>query len=105
MTAAERKFGEITTFLIKNGADLLLSLHSFGTAADLSRRIGAPAEQTAYLEVRTHCSAPGCDGACVKKCAGCLKISFCTRECQLAHWSAHKAECRQSADKAACKKS
>jgi hypothetical protein len=39
----------------------------------------------------------------VKKCAGCLKAYFCTRECQLAHWTVQKTECRQITDTTASK--
>jgi hypothetical protein len=60
------------------------------------------AEVTAAdLRRRTHCAKPGCDGAGKKTCADCLKVYYCTRQCQLAHWPAHKAECRQSAGMAA----
>jgi hypothetical protein len=96
MTAAQNKFGEIAAFLIKYGANPLVYSPNVGTAADISRRSGAPEEQTAYLEARTHCAKPGCDGAGVKKCAGCVKVYYCCRECQLAHWRAHKAECWRS---------
>jgi hypothetical protein len=95
MAAAQNKFGEINTFLIKYGADPMYSAPTFGTAADLSRRNGAPSDQIRYLEARTHCAKPGCDDAGVKKCAGCLKIYYCRRECQLAHWLTHKADCKR----------
>jgi hypothetical protein len=52
-------------------------------------------EQTAYLEARTHCVNPGCDGAGLKKCAGCLKVFFCGPACIRAHWPAHKVECKR----------
>jgi hypothetical protein len=104
MVAAERKHEDVVTFLIKYGANVKESTDVFGTAADVSRNYAAPAKQTQYLEARTHCTTPGCDGIGAKKCAGCLQVYYCTRECQLAHWSTHKPVCRQSADKAANKK-
>jgi ankyrin repeat protein len=104
MVAAEYEYKDVLEFLIKYGARPQISSPTCGTAADLSKSIGAPAEQTAYLEARTHCANPGCSGAGVKKCAGCLKVYYCVRECQLAHRSAHKKECRQSAEIAANKK-
>jgi ankyrin repeat protein len=104
MIAARFQHEDVSTFLIKYGANVQDSLHSFGTAADLSRKYAAGGRQTEYLEARTHCANTGCDGAGVKKCAGCLKVYYCARECQLAHWLAHKAECRQRADKMASKK-
>jgi hypothetical protein len=104
MLAARNEHEGVVTFLIKYGAHVKDSTDAYGTAADISRRAGASAEQTQYLEARTHCAKPECDGAGAKKCAGCLKVYYCTRECQLAHWPAHKTECRQSANKAASKK-
>jgi ankyrin repeat protein len=103
MVAASYGHEDVVTFLVKYGANLQVAVPSFGTAAEISRRAGAPAHQTQFLEARTNCALPGCDGAGKKKCAGCLKVYYCTRECQLAHWPAHKAECRRSADKTASK--
>jgi hypothetical protein len=91
----------VSTFLIKYGANVQVAAPAFGTAVDLSRKYAAAGRQIEYLEARTHCGRPECDGAGVKKCASCLKVYYCGRECQLAHWPAHKTECRRSADKAA----
>jgi ankyrin repeat protein len=103
MVAVDRENHEVVVWLTKHGADLQ-ALHSRGaTAADISKMHCAPAEQTAYLEARTHCAKPGCSGAGLKKCAGCLVIFYCSKECQVAHWPAHKAECVRSAGKAADK--
>lgn len=32
----------------------------------------------------------------LQKCAGCRRVSYCSRKCQLADWSNHKAACKQS---------
>jgi hypothetical protein len=101
MIAARYEHENVVAFLIKYGANTQNSLQAVGTAADISRKYAASAKQTEYQEARTHCVNPGCDGVGVKKCAGCLKVYYCTRECQLAHRSAHKAECRRSAGVAA----
>jgi hypothetical protein len=85
-------------WLSKHGADVRAS-GDFGTAADLSKVFGAPAEQTSYLEARMHCANPSCDGAGLKKCAGCLRVYFCGPACIRTHWPAHKAECREAAAK------
>jgi ankyrin repeat protein len=103
MIAARMEHEDVVTFLIKYGANVKHSTDAYGTAADISKKYAATGKQTQYLEARTHCAKPKCDGAGVKKCTGCLQVYFCSRECQLAHWPAHKAECRQSADKAASK--
>jgi hypothetical protein len=104
MVASYLKHTEVVVWLIKHGADTQASLHSrFRTAADISRDYGGSAEQTAYLEARTHCANPGCTGAGLKKCAGCLKVFFCGPACIRAHWPAHKAECKRIAEAAAGK--
>jgi hypothetical protein len=86
-------------WLIKNGANAQ-ALHYQCTAAEVSKAIGAPAELTTYLEARTHCANPGCDGAGLKKCGVCLEVWFCGKECQVAHWPAHKAQCKVAAARA-----
>jgi ankyrin repeat protein len=91
------KHTEIVVWLMKHGANAKALHQHYGMAADFSRNVDAPTEQTAYLEARTHCANPGCDGAGLKKCAGCLKVFFCERACIRAHWPAHKAECKRIA--------
>jgi hypothetical protein len=104
MAAAEAKHTEVVVWLTKHGADSQASHPQLGTAADFLKASGAPAEQTAYLEARTHCAKPGCSGAGLKKCAGCRVIFYCGKECQVTHWPAHKPECERSAEKAVGKK-
>ena len=98
MVALKHKHEAVVAFLIKYGTNLQTSAPGIGTATDVSKTFAAPVEQTEYLEARTHCAKPGCSGAGLKKCAGCLEVYFCSRECQLAHWPAHKADCRRSAE-------
>ena len=97
MYASKSKHAETVKWLIKNGANSQASTPEFGTAANVSKMFGAPTEQTAYLEARTRCANPGCGGAGLKKCAGCLTVFFCGPACQVAHWPAHKAKCKRSA--------
>jgi ankyrin repeat protein len=80
-----------------HGANSQASHLRGGTAAEISKASGAPAEHTSYLEARTQCAKPGCSGAGLKKCAGCLVIFYCSKECQAAHWWLHKFECKQGA--------
>mmetsp|Transcript_13469 Transcript_13469/g.27547 ORF Transcript_13469/g.27547 Transcript_13469/m.27547 type:complete len:472 (-) Transcript_13469:15-1430(-) len=42
------------------------------------------------------CSNPGCarPGDTNKRCGKCLVSCYCSRECQVAHWKSHKAQCR-----------
>jgi hypothetical protein len=101
--ALAAKQTEVVVWLTKHGADAQASDHPLGTAADVSRAAGAPAVLTEYLEARAHCANPGCGGAGLKKCAGCLMVFFCGPTCIRAHWPAHKAECKRIAEAAASK--
>jgi hypothetical protein len=95
VVASYEKHEEVVKWLVKAGADTQ-ALHRGApntTAASLSRQIGASAEQTAYLEAKTHCSNPCCSGAGVMKCTGCKQARYCGEECQLTHWKAHKVDC------------
>jgi hypothetical protein len=57
--------------------------------------MGASAEQTAYLEAKTHCSNPGCSGAGIKRIPACKQARYCGEPSQYAHWKAHKADCKR----------
>jgi ankyrin repeat protein len=61
------KHHHVAVWLIKNGVKAQALAEYGATAADISKKFGAPAEQTAYLEARTYCANPGCDGAGLKK--------------------------------------
>jgi hypothetical protein len=98
MAASGHKHTEVVVWLIKHGANAQASHQKNGTAADVSRQQGASTEQNECLEARTHCAKPGCDGAGLKKCAGCLKVFFCGPVCIRAHWPAHKADCKRIAE-------
>jgi ankyrin repeat protein len=95
IVAARGMHAELAKWLVKAGADPKCRHPAQGTAADVSRMVGASLEQTAYLEAKAHCSRPGCGGAGIKKCQGCMKGRYCGLACHIAHWPAHKAECRQ----------
>jgi ankyrin repeat protein len=96
MAASFGKHAELVKWLVKEGTDPLKVAFGGGRrAADVSRVIGASAEQTAYLEAKTHCSNTGCSGAGIMKCTACKQARYCAEECQLAHWQAHKADCKR----------
>jgi ankyrin repeat protein len=95
MAASAKGHRRVAAYLIKNSANPQASASVFGTAADISRRFGAPASQIAYLQAKMHCTNPSCSGTGIKKCTGCKQVRYCGQECQLAHWSTHKAMCKQ----------
>jgi hypothetical protein len=95
MAASFGKHAELVKWLVKEGADTQALQEDGERASDASREAGASAEQTAYLEAKTHCSNTGCSGAGIMKCMGCKQARYCGEECQLAHWQAHKADCKR----------
>jgi hypothetical protein len=99
MAASYHKHAKVVTWLIKAGADpqssMMVADGTTYTAADASKMMGATAAQTAYLKAKTHCSNTRCSGAGVMKCTRCKQARYCSEPCQLAHWKAHKAECKR----------
>jgi hypothetical protein len=87
---------KVAHWLIKNGANPQALHPEYGTVAQISKEFGALAAQTAYLEARVHCANIGCMGVGLKKCAACTEVFYCRRACQLAHWTAHKVECKEA---------
>ena len=70
----------------------------------INRRAAPPA----HAFVRTHvvngrilerkCAACGVwdrSGKSHARCAGCMLVYYCCKECQLAHWKEHKPDCKQ----------
>jgi hypothetical protein len=104
MTAALHKHAKVVVWLVKAGADPQQAVQVRGTdmitAAVLFREVGASAEQTAYLETKTHCSNPGCSGAGLSSRSaraagrrGTAAREQCT--CGLAQWPVHEADCKR----------
>jgi hypothetical protein len=112
MDATAGNHTEVVIWLFKNGAtaNAQASREDCGTAvdiraADIYQAAGATAKQIAYLKARMHCANPVCSGAGLKKCASCLEVFFCSKDCQVAVWPAHKADCKRRVDGKMGKKS
>jgi hypothetical protein len=58
--------------------------------AALPSAAGAAAERAPA----EHMACAHCRGAARLTCEACLGVHYCTKECQAAHWPAHKAACR-----------
>jgi hypothetical protein len=62
----------------------------------------AQAEQEApERQSCAHCSARAVHVAQFKRCAACKAVVFCSKDCQLANWPAHKAACKAARKAAA----
>jgi ankyrin repeat protein len=97
MATSAKKHTDIVKWLFKAGANTqaFIANDKDSTAAKFSKLSGASTEQTAYLEAKTHCARSGCSGAGLRKCMGCRQARYCGEACQLAHWKAHKTDCRR----------
>ena len=42
------------------------------------------------------CDAVGSDGVKLRHCAGCKSVYYCSKQCQVAHWPAHKPHCNRN---------
>ena len=71
---------------------VLGSVHSIltsGTGAMMSSRLDRAERVCAKCEV-------GGDATTINYCSSCHLVAYCSKECQKAHWSVHKALCRAS---------
>ena len=54
-----------------------------------------PVPPTEAVPLDDHCALCGKGGA-KSKCADCRQVSYCSRDCQKAHWKTHKSVCTQA---------
>lgn len=50
--------------------------------------------QVCFLEPCWQCKKLPPAGKKIKRCDGCFIAGYCSRECQVSHWKAHKKKCR-----------
>ncbi len=43
------------------------------------------------------CGGVGCTKKGVSLCSGCKVVNYCSKECQVGHWRAHKEDCKKAA--------
>lgn len=46
-----------------------------------------------YVEFKSKCANCGSTAGAAKKCSTCHVARYCSKECQLSHWKAHKKVC------------
>lgn len=104
---------DFVEFLVKNGADPSIKenhgLSCQGISVGnprmhqiFSRGMRAMAKKDkAVQEKKASASNASClncgDLENLKKCTACLAVSYCSKECQRSHWSAHKPDCKKKA--------
>ena len=50
-------------------------------------------------EIERVCSNPSCDKPGKMTCSGCGEETYCSKECQKAHWPTHKTTCKTASKK------
>jgi hypothetical protein len=85
-----REIGESTYQLLRRG---MVPSHTRSNAekAAATAQIGRMSKKGCD---ETPCDQPGCAGAGTHKCSGCGLVYYCSKECQKAHWKAHKSVCK-----------
>ncbi len=79
------------------------------TARHIAARTTSPAPLTTVFTrvvdgriLERNCAACGVwdrTGKSYRRCSRCMGVYYCGKECQTAHWKAHKAECKPKAAK------
>ena len=92
------KPSEVTSYRRKHFESDFSKLHAellvtFGSSIFPEERVEAHQKELIKFPLYKTCLAC-CKAECTAVCARCKKVFFCSRECQLAVWKAHKAGCR-----------
>jgi hypothetical protein len=100
--ASIKNHKDIFRWLVEAGAEShapFLEIARIG-AADTSTLASATLQRYTFLRSRAkkNCSNPSCSdvGRALLKCKGCNEARYCGKECQLAHWKVHRADCKRS---------
>merc|ERR1719469_285103 len=70
---------QVAKYLARHGADISVfsqQLPNVAKSHDLAQ----------WLESKSSCANPGCVKGGEKRCARCLKVRYCSRACQVAHF-------------------
>ena len=59
--------------------------------ADLMRHIQRAPQRRGQVQ---NCEACGMASPELKRCSACHRAGYCSRQCQVQHWPAHKAACK-----------
>jgi ankyrin repeat protein len=74
---------------------LIDELRPSAQTSERAQQAGEPADHTAAAGTCAACgsSSSGASNANFKKCARCLAVRYCSKNCQLTHWPVHKVSC------------
>ena len=61
------------------------------------KQIAAAEAKAAEAKATKKCAANGCLKKGASACSACRSVSYCSKECQKAHWKEHKQTCRAAA--------
>ena len=63
-------------------------------AAGADAEVAPAAAALGAHDTATACAAVGCGARPIARCTRCRRLGYCGHACQVAHWPAHKAQCR-----------
>lgn len=74
------------------------------TWAKILEKVGPPmifsGKESPFIGSTTKCNKCGSEGRTLKLCSGCKVARYCSKECQIAHWSEHKKMCQYATQRA-----
>lgn len=63
---------------------------------EIIKGVGGPAQEA--LQCRNCGKTEAKNGGVLKKCMRCLKVRYCSAECQKKDWKKHRMECEEAGD-------
>ena len=55
--------------------------------------VGSSGNPNSKPRVRGICDSPGCSVQSVHRCSRCLRVAYCSLQCQEGHWPEHQESC------------
>jgi hypothetical protein len=101
-TAAASKLVDETVNSVVNSVQVPAIASQIAGCAAIPKQQAITKAQCENISDKTSASIAGKCGSCKKpasnSCGRCLKVKYCSRECQLAHRRVHKKECVAAAE-------
>ena len=94
----EKYFKRAVIYPLYPDPDSLTELLSHFVNANLLDQKETATSITESMAPQEKCSHCGVQSESMKKCSGCYKVRYCSRECQKKHRKEHKPNCHKSAD-------
>jgi len=87
---------------MNEGSGLLLLSSTYASFLSLARKNPLPLKSPSPLSPTAGlnlCEKCGKSATTTKRCGGCKLVRYCSQECQLQDWRAHKVDCKRAKQK------